>query len=221
MTPERGPRIAVAAVGFDLGETLYHFGRPPLSWIERGRAVRPGRRPGARRSARGGDAAGRLVLALGPRGARRAEATIDRVAELVRQSLVPYPDAVATLAALKRAGFLVGALTNVPWGLPRATVRRDLERMGLSPFIDRFVSSSDAGARKPDPAAFAWLAATLGVAPGQIAYVGNLVTDVIGARAAGCIPIFLDRSGSGADHGQVATIRRLDELPGLLTRPDG
>ena len=30
-------QIAVAAVGFDLGETLYHYARAPLSWIERTR----------------------------------------------------------------------------------------------------------------------------------------------------------------------------------------
>ena len=31
-----GPIVA-SAVGFDLGEALYHYGVAPLSWIERGR----------------------------------------------------------------------------------------------------------------------------------------------------------------------------------------
>ena len=30
-------RIVASAVGFDLGETLYHYGGVPFSWIERGR----------------------------------------------------------------------------------------------------------------------------------------------------------------------------------------
>ena len=30
-------RIVVAAVGFDLGETLYHHRHPPMRWMERGR----------------------------------------------------------------------------------------------------------------------------------------------------------------------------------------
>ena len=89
---------------------------------------------------------------------------------------------------------------------------------GLAPYIDGFVTSVDVGLRKPHRATFEWLAATLGVVLEEIAYVGNLPTDVTGAKACGCIPIFLDRTGSGIDYGQAATVQHLNEIPPLLTR---
>jgi putative hydrolase of the HAD superfamily len=49
---------------------------------------------------------------------------------------------------------------------------------------------------KPDPAAFALMAAGLGVAPGALAYVGDsLDEDAHGAMLSGCIPVLIDRTG--------------------------
>ena len=62
-------------------------------------------------------------------------------------------------------------------------------------------------------------AATLGVELEEIAYVGNLPTDVTGALACRCIAVFLDRTGSGIDYGQAATVRHLREIPPLLLPP--
>ncbi len=141
--------------------------------------------------------------------------------EVFRRSLEAYPDAVETLAALKRSGFAIGALTNVPLGMPRRTIQNDLERLGLAPYIDGFLTSVEVGSRKPHRAPFERLAATLAVDPQEIVYVGNLPTDVTGALAVGCVPIFLDRTGSGIDYGQAATVHHLDEIPPLLTRTPG
>ena len=101
--------------------------------------------------------------------------------------------------------------------LPRRTIYADLERTGLAPYLDSFVTSVDIGLRKPHRAAFEWLAATLGVALHEMAYVGNLPTDVTGALACGCTPIFLDRIRSGTDYGQASTVHSLREVPPLLT----
>jgi len=235
--------LAVAAVGFDLGETLYHHADPPLSWVER---VRPGldrltialgidrsksdiaeahKRHESysaflRERIERTDAADLLTEALARLGsarAARAEGLIDATCGLLRRSMVAYPDAVETLAALKRAGFIVGALTNVPFGLPRRTIHHDLRRTGLAPYIDGFVTSVDVGLRKPHRATFEWLSAGLGVPLEQLAYVGNLPTDVTGAKACGCTPIFLDRTRTGMDYGQAATVHHLHEIPALLT----
>ena len=161
------------------------------------------------------------LAALGGDAAERLESAVDAFSGRLRQSLEAYPDAVETLAALKQSGFVVGALTNVPFATPRRTIAKDLERLGLAPYVDDFVTSVDVGLRKPHRAPFEWLAAMLGVTLEQIAYVGNLPTDVAGARACGCIPIFLDRTASGIDYGQAATVHHLREIPPLLARAAG
>jgi len=238
-----GPRIAVAAVGFDLGETLYHFDSCPLDLVERLRTAaaavrrRSGPPPaqvarlqeraagdgGVRRRAGAGAARALvdLLSAADHEAGPRLETAIDRSFGWVRRRLVAYPDAVPTLAALKARGFLIGALTNVPFGTPRRTVRKDLVRLGLAPSIDGLVTSVDAGVRKPCREAFAWVAATLSVEPGEMAFVGNLPSDVVGAAACGCVPILLDRTGASGDYGQAATVENVGELLTVLALENG
>ena len=235
--------IAAAAVGFDLGETLYHYGSAPLSWLERARPAldRVVIACGVDRSkadvaaahtrvasysdylrqrierVSAEDVMTEVLVRIGGGSARRLETAVDTSFSFLRRSLEAYPDAAETLAALKETGFVLGALSNVPFGTPRRTIRGDLVRSGLAPYLDGFVTSVDVGLRKPHRATFEWLAATLGVALEELVYVGNLPTDVTGAKACGCTPIFLDRTRSGLDFGQAATVHHLHEVPPLLT----
>ncbi len=240
-----GTPIVASAVGFDLGETLYHYRGAPFSWLERGRpaldkaldawgtdrskadvAAAHGRVESYSSHLReriedvsAADVVTDVLARLGSKTARRLESTVDGCFGLLRRGLVAYPDALETLAALKRAGFLVGALSNVPFGMPRLTIQKDLMRTGLAPYVDGFVTSVDVGLRKPHRATFEWLAVTLGVELEEIVYVGNLPTDVTGALACRCSAVFLDRTGSGIDYGQAATVRHLREIPPLLLPP--
>ena len=157
-----------------------------------------------------------VLSRLGSRSAARLEAAVDGCFGLLRGSL-GVPRRRETLAALKAAGFAVGALSNVPFGMPRRTIHKDLVRTGLAPYLDGFVTSVDVGLRKPHRATFEWLAATLGARLEDVVYVGNLPTDVTGALACGCTAVFLDRTGSGADYGQAATVHHLHEVPALLS----
>ncbi|HEY6571167.1 MAG TPA: HAD family hydrolase, partial [Candidatus Limnocylindrales bacterium] len=60
--------------------------------------------------------------------------------------------------------------------------------------LDLIASSESLGVEKPDPAFFAVIADRLGLAPGQIAYVGDrLDNDVRPAAAAGLHAIFVRR----------------------------
>jgi putative hydrolase of the HAD superfamily len=79
-------------------------------------------------------------------------------------------------------------LTNNPFG---AAV---LERHGLHVDVFDCIVVADPEYRKPDPRAFARLVESLGLAPGDIAYVGDSVTaDVEGSRDAGFRAVWLDR----------------------------
>ncbi len=225
-------RIAVAAVGFDLGGTLYHHRDAPMRWLEPGQTAIKRvvdacgiDRSKARVTSDHERPAGQMTcLRKLIRRIAASEAGTDVLAvffEIFRRSLEAYPDAIETLIALKKSGFAVGALTNVPLGMPRRTIQKDLERLGLAPFIDGFVTSFEVGLRKPRRAPFERLATKLAVAPREIAYVGNLPTDVTGAIAAGCVPILLDRTGRGIDYGQAATVHSLTEILPLLTHISG
>ena len=174
--PGPAARLRAPAIGFDLGETLWHYVRWPLGAVEawkpvltRGRRCREHRRRRRRRRRRPGS----------PQTSRRAHAAASRdqhAGRLRRHAACPRrrnrpprrdrrphvlptssartssstPTRVATLAELKRRGFKVGALTNVPYGMPRATIQGDLERTGLAPHHRR---AGHLGRRGPAQAA--------------------------------------------------------------------
>lgn len=90
--------------------------------------------------------------------------------------------AAEAVAAVRAAGLRVGVLTNGLTDLQRGK----LARIGLADAVDVFAASQDVGAVKPDPDAFAAVAARLGVGPQETAMVGdNPVNDIAGALGAG------------------------------------
>lgn len=98
----------------------------------------------------------------------------------------PFAGVVETLTHLKDAGTVLGVLTNKPHGLAGTL----LEKLNLAPF---FTAVLGAGAKpyvKPDPRIFADVLAACEGMPGQAVMVGDSVTDLHTARAAG-VPCIL------------------------------
>jgi putative hydrolase of the HAD superfamily len=86
-------------------------------------------------------------------------------------------------------------------------------RLGIKDFFLTIIASQDAGFEKPDPAFFriAMEKLPLSESRGDILYVGNDYTlDVLGARAAGCVPVLIDREDNYpfADCARFSTLRR-------------
>jgi putative hydrolase of the HAD superfamily len=122
-----------------------------------------------------------------------------------------HRDAVPALTRAREAGARVVVVSN--WDVSLAQV---LAGVGLAPLLDAVVTSAGAGARKPDPAIFAWALARAGTAPARCLHVGDsLAEDVAGARAAGIEAVLLDRSGAlvAQPPPGVRVIAGLDELP--------
>ena len=95
---------------------------------------------------------------------------------------VLFPDALATLAALRAAGFTLGLITN---GSVRMQSRK-LESLGLPPLFDTVLISDAEGVAKPDPEIFRRALERLGVEAAHACFVGNHPDlDVAGAKAAG------------------------------------
>jgi len=129
-----------------------------------------------------------------------------------------YPDVRPALTALREAGFDIVIAGNQP---PEA--RAALEAMNLPASAIR--TSDEWGVQKPEPEFFAHVAELSGVAPEEIAYVGDrLDNDVLPAADAGMRPILLRRGPWGYLHAmrpeasRATIINALTELPGVLTR---
>jgi FMN phosphatase YigB (HAD superfamily) len=139
--------------------------------------------------------------------ARRLEAGVPRHEELYDL----YPDAAPALSRLRSAGLRVGIAGNQPAGAAAAVA--DLVEPG------DFVATSAAwGVSKPDPAFFARLVSELGLAPAEIAYVGDRVdNDVVPAASAGLVAVHLRRGPWGVIQAHWPEIEQADFRATTLT----
>jgi len=128
-----------------------------------------------------------------------------------------YPDVRPCLNELREDGYKIGVAGNQPpdcdelfrdWALP----------------IDMVFSSSELKVEKPSPDFFFRVAKAAGCAPGEMAYVGDrLDNDVLPARRAGMLAVFLRRGPWGLIHARRPDAARahicldsLDQLRGAL-----
>jgi putative hydrolase of the HAD superfamily len=135
--------------------------------------------------------------------------------DFFQQQMCAYPEAIPMLACLRERGVPTGILTDVPYGMPRAFVERDLDRANMAGLFDVLITSVEVGVRKPEAAGYLALAAHLGVAPGEMLYIGNEPKDVIGACRAGVVAALLDRNSDAGSHGQqftITTLSRINEI---------
>lgn len=149
-------------------------------------------------------------------------AAIEAYFTFFQQRMSPYPETVEVLQTLHTKGIPTGILTDVAYGMPRTFVQRDISGAGITNLFDVLLTSVEVGMRKPEPAGYQELAKRLNVEPNQMLYIGNEPKDVIGARQAGALSVFLDRNSAGANHGQdftVATLTGLYEILGLNLKP--
>lgn len=130
-----------------------------------------------------------------------------------------YPDALPCLARLRAGGYRLGIAGNQPESTEDAVASMGIE-------LDLLASSTRWGVEKPSPAFFTRIAAELGLAPDQIAYVGDRIdNDVIPAAEAGMPSVFIRRGPWGFLQAErailppvVITIESLAELPAAFAR---
>lgn len=128
-----------------------------------------------------------------------------------------YPDVLPCLRELRAAGYRTGVAGNY-----FADFADTLRSMNAP--LDFIGSSEEWGCEKPSPQFFAHIVKISGVAPGEIAYVGDRVdNDVLPAKAAGMISVFLPRGPWGLIHSRrpeaaeaAIRIHSLSELFGKL-----
>ncbi|HQA98471.1 MAG TPA: HAD family hydrolase [Clostridia bacterium] len=145
-----------------------------------------------------------------------------------RSRIVPRPNLERTVAAICGMGLKTGVISNI---ISLNYVPAVLERYGIARYMSCVVLSSVAGIRKPWPGIFRIAEGELGLAPEELAYVGDTLSrDVIGARNAGwrlMIQIsnpsiaFRDRKVQNSGYKPDFLISGLEEIPGIIARENG
>ncbi|RME83020.1 MAG: HAD family hydrolase, partial [Zetaproteobacteria bacterium] len=133
---------------------------------------------------------GARLLAAGVLGLAPDHPEVDRLyrtfmdiyAEHPVEKSTLYPGVRETLTALKARGVRLGCVTNKP-----AKARtRVLAGLGLDRLLDYAVSPEDGFAPKPDPGMIAACIKAFGLAPSEVAMVGDSDFDMEAGAAAGC-----------------------------------
>jgi putative hydrolase of the HAD superfamily len=156
----------------------------------------------------------RQLVALGASALQAADLSApmnEYMAESYKPESVVPADVREALPALVAAGYKLAVISNR--GKP---YQEELEGMGLAPFFAFSLAGGEINSFKPEPEIFLQACARVDVAPAEAAYVGdNYFADVVGARAAGLMPVLYDPREIFPDPG-CAIIRSFAELPRLL-----
>ena len=129
-----------------------------------------------------------------------------------RNEVTLYDDVRPALAGLAR-DYRLFALSNG---------NADLELCGIGQYFEAGLAAREAGVLKPDPRIFELLLERVGLAAHEVVHVGDdAEADVEGARAAGVLPVWLNRAATAWPRDSQPpelTIRGLDELAAALAR---
>lgn len=129
----------------------------------------------------------------------------------------PIPGMIDLVRALRREGVPVVVTSNSEGGLAELA-----EELGWARDFDAIVDSGRLGIEKPDARIFAWAAGRVGVAPAEVAHVGDAWSaDFLGALGAGMRAVLFRGGASmpdGAEYpGDDARCARCDEADSLST----
>jgi 2-haloacid dehalogenase len=124
--------------------------------------------------------------------------TQDEVRWLVSQieSLKPFPDVVAALAALRGAGYRLAILSNGDRDMLKAAG----PHIGFA--FDHVISVQEAGYFKPHWKSYAKAEEIIGIDRSSILFVANHAFDCVGAKSYGMRTAFIDRRRRPFGEGQ-------------------
>lgn len=190
-------RVRPAVVAFDVNETLLDLGPVRAALIELGRPAELLTTVFARTLLTG--TAGALVGNWFPFraafDAALAQASDLGVPEREQVAgafgeLAPHADVEPVLRRLAEAGVRVVTLSQGSPGIAEAA----LSRGGLTPLVERSLSTEAIRAWKPSPQAYLWAAGVCDVVPHRLALVAAHGWDVQGAQRAGLTGAWFPRS---------------------------
>ena len=117
----------------------------------------------------------------------------NRVANAWQKHISLDPEAHSVLHTLHRSKKLA-LVTNFDHP---PHVHSVLSKLNLTPYFDSVVISAEVGIKKPDPRIFDTALEQTGIKPEEVLYVGDTEDDTKAARAAGMVPILIQRDNEG------------------------
>ncbi len=139
---------------------------------------------------------GAICADVGVSDARRVEAALELRREHLRRILVPRPDALATMHALRKRGFALGMISNASSEL--SPLWAESVFAGV---FDVALFSADERMMKPDPQLYRRMADLLQVAPEDCVFVGDgAYRELQGAEAVGMRAILIRAPHDGWEH---------------------
>ena len=128
------------------------------------------------------------------------------------KALDAYQEVPATLEHLRRAGLKTAILSNGDTAMLDAAVNA----ADLRGHLDAVLSVDPAGTFKTAPAAYALAPDALGVARERIVFLSSNRWDIAGAAAYGFAPVWVNRAGQPDEYPDLAPVRVIRSLDGLL-----
>jgi 2-haloacid dehalogenase len=188
VTGTGGPRARPEVVAFDVNETLLDLAPVGAALVELGQPEHLLPQVFGRTLLTGvaGTVTGTWFPFRAAFDAALAQATELSAADRARVAdafteLVPHPDVEPALRRLAEAGVRAVTLSHGSPGVAEA----GLERAGLTPLVERTMTSESIRAWKPAREVYLWAAGSCGVAPERLALVAAHGWDVQGAVRAG------------------------------------
>ncbi len=110
-----------------------------------------------------------------------------------RKTAVEFSFTKPMLTKLRDSGIKTGLITNGKRELQRVK----LGLLGLEPYLDEILVSGEFGIGKPSPEPFVAMAERLGLAPGELVFVGDHPqNDIEASRRVGYTPIWIKTTGT-------------------------
>lgn len=163
---------------------------------------------------------GFLTASLGHEGddelLEKALAVFGKKFEKIQNNSRLFHDVAEALILLQSQGYRLGCVTNKPSVAARNLIRsRDLHT-----FFEMVMCGDSLTQRKPDAEQISYICQQLGLQPNEVLMIGDSITDVQAARAAGCyvfsVPYGYNRGLPIARHEVDGEISSLLELLDLI-----
>lgn len=126
----------------------------------------------------------------------------------------PTGDLRGVLAALRARGCKIGVATSDS----HASTQHALAALDIADAVDLVLTADRVARPKPAPDMAEIFCARFGLAPEELAMVGDSKSDMRFARNSGMTAICFNRSGQTADIDADAIVQRLEDLPAVVAR---